>query len=166
MNAIAAAVSAALTTKQVNDYVLTFDAEGNHLTTIDIVSGLEWTANDLGKFTNAENDSDAVKACAECRIGGHDDWTLPDVRQLLTLVDYKRHSPVIDTEAFPSCDGGWFWTSTAEASSPSDCAWSVSFGNGFSYSGSRGGGGRVRAVRRASRQFLASLASGSEQATA
>jgi len=145
-------------------YVKTFDADGQHITTIDTRTGLEWLARDLGRFTNKAKDSAAEKACRECRVGGHDDWRMPTVEELFPLADRSKVSPAIDTEFFPDCPSEWFWTSTPDAESPSDCAWFVSFSDGYSGYDGRGYYGRVRAVRRASRQFSASLASESEQA--
>jgi hypothetical protein len=50
-------------------------------------------------------------------------------RSGLTINDYARHSPALDTEFFAK-QSGWEWTSTQYASSPSGCAWYVDLGNG------------------------------------
>ena len=66
--------------------------------------------------------------------------------ELLSIVDYSRTSPAIDTDAF-QCESSWYWTATPYAGSPADYAWFVYFdGGNSSYSG-RTGGGYVRAVR-------------------
>ena len=124
-----------------------------HETVLDTTTGLEWQAS---PFAESMKHADAVKACAELRLGGHDDWRLPTRAELLTLVDDTRYSPAIDTDAFPNTPNTWFWTSTVYAGDK-DYAWVVDFGYGYSYIAYRGGGNRVRAVRGPAREFSASL---------
>ncbi len=124
-----------------------------HETVVDTTTGLEWQAS---PFAESMKHADAVQACAELRLGGHDDWRLPTRTELLTLVDDTRCSPAIDTDAFPNTPNTWFWTSTAYAGDK-DYAWLVGFGNGGSSIGSRGSHGRARAVRGPARQSSASL---------
>ena len=119
-------------------------------TVTDNKTGLMWSKDDVSeeRLTWAK----AVKACAALRLGSHDDWVVPSREQLLTLVDDTRHSPAIDSSAFPSCKSEWYWTSTPYAPSPSGYAWGVSFSYGYSDGDSRVSYYRVRAVRVASRQ--------------
>lgn len=117
-----------------------------HAAVIDPRHNLMWTAKDIG--TAAFGAAPALvedlnrKACA-----GFADWRLPTVEELLTLVDRTRHHPAIDTAAFPSCKGGWYWSSTPDAESPSVCAWCVYFYGGNCLLGHQHLQGRVRAVR-------------------
>ena len=124
-----------------------------HETVLDTTTGLEWQAS---PFAESMKHADAVKACAELRLGGHDDWRLPTRAELLTLVDDTRYSPAIDTDAFPNTPNTWFWTSTVYAGDK-DYAWVVYFGNGNSHLGDRASHYRVRAVRGPARQSSASL---------
>jgi hypothetical protein len=88
----------------------------------------------------------AKEAAAAVRIGGHSDWRLPTIKELLTLVDYDRsESPAIDPTF--KCEAAWYWTSTPVASSPGGCAWLVGFDYGSAFWGDQGGSGFVRAVR-------------------
>jgi hypothetical protein len=73
-------------------------------------------------------------------------WRLPTIRELLTLVDYERRDPAINTEFF-ACESGWYWTSTPWAGSPADCAWGVYFYYGGANYGRHDSYGFVRAVR-------------------
>jgi hypothetical protein len=91
------------------------------------LQGLVWSAEDV--VPKACNHAAAEKACKELRLGGFDDWRLPTIQELLTLVDYSRSEPAIDTAKFPACKSTWYWTSTPVASSP-DYAWVVYFDNG------------------------------------
>ena len=124
-----------------------------HETVVDTTTGLEWQAI---PFADSMKHADAVQACAELRLGGHDDWRLPTRTELLTLVDDTRCSPAIDTDAFPNTPNTWFWTSTAYAGDK-DYAWVVGFDAGRSSFSDRGSSGRVRAVRGPARQSSASL---------
>jgi hypothetical protein len=95
--------------------------------------------------------ADAEKACRELRLGGHDDWRLPTIAELLSIMDYTKSNPAIDTEAFPNTPSEWFWTATPYAGD-SDLAWFVDGNVGNSYIDRRGDDLRVRAVRGPARQ--------------
>jgi hypothetical protein len=111
---------------------------------VDHSTGLMWAREDTGANLTWK---DAHKVCADLRLGGFSDWRLPTVRELLTLVDYERHSPAIDKDAFPTCKTSWYWTATPLASSPGDYAWFVDFDFGDALCGRQDGEGLVRAVR-------------------
>jgi hypothetical protein len=55
---------------------------------------------------------------------------LPTPHELFAIADLTRHEPAIDTDYF-DCESAAYWTQTVLASSPSDFAWYVGFGNGF-----------------------------------
>jgi hypothetical protein len=74
-------------------------------------------------------------------------WRLPTVDELFSLADRTKHSPAIDTRFFPKCQRDWYWTSTPAAYSPADCAWVVSFYNGYAHWLYRASHAFVRAVR-------------------
>ena len=111
-------------------------------TVVDSTTGLEWLRKPLGRFDHQQ----AIDACAAVEHDGGG-YHLPTLAELLTLVDITRHSPAIDTEAFPAIDGGWFWSSDLCAWS-SASAWYVAFGYGGVYGDRRYGSGFALAVRR------------------
>ena len=103
---------------------------------------LEWTRGNVSekRLTWAE----AKEACEKLELAGGG-WRLPDIKELLSLVDYGRHRPAIDP-AF-ACESAWYWSSTAYAPSPADYAWYVLFYHGNAYYNDRYYLGFVRAVR-------------------
>jgi hypothetical protein len=111
---------------------------------LDRKTGLIWTAETIGPRVDHAKAKEATEAV---RIGKKK-WRLPTIKELLSLVDYERYSPAIDTGFF-RCETSWYWTSTAAASSPGDCAWHVDFGYGNSVWLGRNYTGFVRAVRSA-----------------
>jgi Protein of unknown function (DUF1566) len=116
---------------------------------LDRTTGLEWSRENVPGGTM--NWKAAAEACGKLKLGAHTDWRLPTIRELLTLVDYERHNPAIDTDAF-KCESSYYWTSTPLHSSPGVYAWVVDFSGGGAYWGSQDYGHVVRAVR-ASQSF-------------
>jgi hypothetical protein len=93
------------------------------------------------------NYADAKAYCENLELAGLKGWKLPDVEPLFLLADRSRHSPAIDTDYFPECDGGWYWSATLDAESPADCAWGVHFGYGLANCYDQDGRYWVRACR-------------------
>jgi hypothetical protein len=97
-----------------------------HVAVLQAGTGLMWAAATLpDRMTYAE----AEKTCKDLRLLGYDDWRLPTAHELFGIVDLSRHSPAIDTDAFPDTPPNWHWTSSPDASAP-DYAWIVNFNYG------------------------------------
>jgi hypothetical protein len=89
----------------------------------DLATGLMWQAADDGI---ARDWGSALAYCDTLRLGGHEDWRLPDAKELQSIVDYSRspsatNSPAIDpvfsTSSIVDPDGvagqyPYFWAST------------------------------------------------------
>jgi hypothetical protein len=78
---------------------------------------------------------DAINYCATLTLAGRT-WRLPTRIELLSLVDFTRTSPAINTTAFPSVPGGKYhwtaspWVVSQIATKPQD-SWIVNFYEGL-----------------------------------
>lgn len=113
-------------------------------TVLDRSTGLEWSRGNVPG--GPMNWKAATEACKALELGARADWRLPTIRELLTIVDYERHDPAIDTDAF-KCESAYYWTSTPLRSSPGGCAWFVGFGYGSARWRGQDDDACVRAVR-------------------
>lgn len=113
---------------------------------------LEWQARDAeskGRLVSLES---ARAECRALRLLDHEDWRLPSIKELLTLVDERRSFPATDRRVYSENDV--YWTSTlqktADAGAP-PLAWRVSFSDGTPQPsddpGFQPGIGLVRCVR-------------------
>ena len=103
-------------------------------TVTDNCTGLMWQkrtadVNSDGQSTVADSLPwcNALIFCINLGLGGHDDWRLPNVRELESIVDYGRVGPAIDPVF--SAISGRYWSSTSIESSP-EGAWLVEFFGG------------------------------------
>jgi len=98
-----------------------FTDNGNGTIT-DSATGLMWQQSDSGVGMNWE---EALKYAEGLKLGGYDDWRLPNPKELQSIVDYTRSlqttgsaaiNPVFETSDIKSPDGRkqspHFWTST------------------------------------------------------
>ena len=110
---------------------------------LDTKTNLMWDA----KARAVEGFQAAQTVPGTLNVAGFTDWRVPTVEELFCLADRTRRAPAIDTDYFPETPSDWFWSSTVDASSPSNVAWCVSFVNGHSYWDRQYDGSFVRAVR-------------------
>jgi hypothetical protein len=130
----------------VNSYV----NNGNG-TIADQATGLTWTQSDNG---NGVLWDEALSYCEALNMGGMDDWRLPHIKELQSIVDYTRspdttESPAIHplfnltpiTNELDQTDWGFYWSSTTLISYPnrvSDATY-ISFGRALGYMEQFGG---------------------------
>jgi len=145
----------------VNDFVDNGDG-----TITDNATGLMWQQADSGSGLDWEN---ALAYAETSTLARHNDWRLPNVKELQSIVDYTRSpsagdaanlGPAIDTDFFQitelpsgttnySPDYGYFWSSTSAyfgTNSPEYYyAWYVAFGTAVDDDGNdMHGAGAVR----------------------
>jgi len=114
-----------------NDFVDNGDG-----TVTDRATGLMWTKADSGKPLNWQ---EALSYAEHLELAGYDDWRLPDVKQLQSIVDYSRapdaraasaRGPAMDPVFDLTDEESWFWTSTTHIENMG--AYYVCFGQAFS----------------------------------
>lgn len=131
------------------------DGDGDGDGTVkDTCTGLEWqkeTADVSGNGAVGDEDRldwhGALGYCDALELGGHDDWRLPTVRELQSIVDYGRLGPAIDPAFLAQSD--WYWSSTTYLLEL-DHAWYVRFWDGYVFVDRNAGkswAAFVRAVR-------------------
>jgi len=76
----------------------------------------------------------------------HQDWRLPNIEELKTIVVSTKSTVMIDPIAFPDTKPSLYWSSTTFESNPHN-AMIVDFSNGESYSEEKGFNNYVRCVR-------------------
>jgi uncharacterized repeat protein (TIGR02543 family) len=79
-------------------------------------------------------------------FAGKSDWRVPNVQELLSIVEYRPSYPAINTTIFPNATGSVFWSGSPVANDSSN-AWYVSFDGGDAGSYYRSNGYSVRLVR-------------------
>ncbi len=104
---------------------------------IDRATGLMWMQADAGLALDWES---ALAYADSLSFGGYDDWRLPDVRELQSIVDYSGVFPAIDpmfsctgiVNAGGLADFGYYWTGTSayfgQNAPQYYYAWYVAFG--------------------------------------
>ncbi len=67
--------------------------------------------------------------CADSTLANYDDWRLPNIFELFSVVDESKSNPAINETYFPNTDSAYFWTSTVRADVSTDM-WLVGFNEG------------------------------------
>ena len=126
-------------------------------TITDEATGLMWMQNDSGYYeagSNSDGTMDWEEALAwaeDATYAGYDDWRLPNVKELQSIVDYTKSPTTTDSPAiddlfyctpiinyFGDDDYGFYWSGTTHNDlSASDTEYGaacyVVFGNGMGY---------------------------------
>ena len=109
-------------------------------TVIDTKTGLMWMQCSLDQTYEASDNScsgsivgytwqAALAEASGYSFAGHDDWRLPNLNELRSLVAYDRYSPSINSDIFPNTTSSSYWSSSPTSDS-SSYAWGLSFSDG------------------------------------
>jgi len=105
-------------------------------TVTDASTGLIWQKGDSGKTMDWKQ---ALAYAEGLKLAGRNDWRLPNVKELQTIVDYgkapdatdpKKRGPAIDDALKLTAPESWFWTNTTHIENAG--AYYVCFGQAFS----------------------------------
>ena len=77
-------------------------------TVTDTTTGLMWQQATKGTM----NWQNALAYCEGLKLGGYDDWRLPNKRELRSIVDYAEYDPAVDETYFPDTVSSYYWSST------------------------------------------------------
>jgi len=112
---------------------------------IDKTNGLMWQDN-IDTKTIKKNRKDAKQYCRSLVFAGYDDWYLPRIKQLKSIVDSKKYNPAIRDE-FQNVQAYHYWSSSPNLSANLINVLNIDFKNGQTYKNNRRGRCYVRCIR-------------------
>ena len=93
-------------------------------TITDNATGLMWVKDGTGAGCNSGNKLgvyDTIDFCEALNFAGHADWRLPNITELVSIIDYGVAAPRIDT-LFINTAADRYWSSTTDKQAPTNCA--------------------------------------------
>ncbi|MDP8235535.1 MAG: DUF1566 domain-containing protein [Candidatus Erginobacter occultus] len=131
----------------------------DQVVTIDRTTGLIWASDGQGKgcFNGQSSTwSEALVWARNLQFAGYDDWRIPSLQELLSLVDYGRFYPAISSGHFPNTEpqlvegadnSSGYWSGTTYWYPEGTQAWMISFSSGYIVPREKNNYNYVRAVR-------------------
>ena len=108
----------------------------------DPATGLIWQTTDTKKDWEG-----AITYCEELKYANHQDWYLPSIRALETIVVITNPGIAIDLVAFPQTKPSHYWSSTTYEGRDS-AAYAIDFSNGMTISDEKAFELYVRCIRK------------------
>ena len=112
---------------------------------IDKDTGLMWQ-DTIDAKTIKKNRKDAKQYCRSLVLAGYDDWYLPPLKQLKSIVDEKKYNPAI-RDGFKNIQAYHYWSASPNLSWSNINVSNIDFKNGQVYNNNRNGMCNVRCVR-------------------
>jgi hypothetical protein len=112
-------------------------------TVTDMNTGLMWQRT---SFEIKMNWQKALSNCENLSFAGYNDWRLPTLEELRSIVNYINTKPAINKAVFPNTLSAFYWSSTSTARDTGD-AWGVNFDYGSDNDFAKDSSYFVRAVR-------------------
>lgn len=111
-------------------------------TVVDSDTNLQWQDNTEVKYYKWDQ---AKNYCLDLSLGGYTDWRLPNVQELISIVDIQRSNPAIK-KGFENVKSADYWTSSGYAADSSK-VWEVTFKDGRVFMYDSSSSGYVRCIR-------------------
>ncbi|MEN8303017.1 MAG: DUF1566 domain-containing protein [Campylobacterota bacterium] len=108
-------------------------------------TGLTWQDNIDAKSIKKSRKG-AKEYCRRLVFGGYDDWYLPSIKQLKSIVDTTKYNPAI-RDGFKNVQAYHYWSSSPKLSANIVNVLNIDFKSGHKYSNNRKGRCNVRCVR-------------------
>jgi hypothetical protein len=109
---------------------------------VDTLTGLAWARCVVGQTWNEDTETcsgeplkltwqEALENANTFQLSNHTDWRLPNLKELVSIVERQCVEPAKNTDIFPNSPDDRFWTSTPDTSADGrGMAWAVGFYNG------------------------------------
>ena len=109
-------------------------------TVSDSVTGLMWQRCSVGQTYNAETQScdgtaqqlswqQALTISQQNNYAGYEDWQVPNIKELASILQLQCVDPAIDVSVFPHTLSNNYWSATTQTAEPS-FAWAYQFADG------------------------------------
>lgn len=112
---------------------------------IDNKTGLIWQDDRAAKYIQKDWQG-ALNFCSELRLAGYDDWRLPTIKELETIVGASPRNMDIKKEFKNIGGSGYYWSSIAHESNEA-FAWMMNFKRGYEYKNYKTYERHIRCVR-------------------
>lgn len=119
--------------------IFTYEIKAEELVVHDQVTSLTWQGCPVGQSgigcsgtVQTFSWRQAKDYCDGLDFASYSEWRLPDIHELISIVDYTESLPAIDKDKFPSTesnDPALFWSSSPIANQ-ANRAWFVNFSDG------------------------------------
>jgi parallel beta-helix repeat protein len=131
-------------------------------TVTDTFTGLMWQKESTETRMTWQN---AIEYCENMSLSDYNDWRLPTMHELRSIVNYLKYNPAMDQDFFSGILSARYWSSTSYANYTGR-AWGVYFNYGYDRYSAKDSSYYVRAVRGGQNRLFGHLVIGSpEQAS-
>lgn len=93
-------------------------------------SGIDCTQESAQTFIWKVARQQAIDVNKNKNFAGHDDWRIPNIKELSSIVESECYEPAINLNVFPNMPGKFVWSSTPFANGTNH-AWGVDFSSGY-----------------------------------